>query len=169
MIKVVKCRVELVEQLCRAHGCSRFVSFLPFLTIYRGPDVGLPCHRRRRRSFVDGHDALLTPPFSLFYLQLASILLCLTLGGFFWLDLVAQVVGNGLGWLVVLEGWCFGELPLPLITLIFFLSCRFNLSTGAATPFAPLVRPGRPPDPSLFPRRSSDLIRRSSPAALSIR
>ena len=76
-------------------GCTIFVSLLLFSAIIRGPDVGLQRRRRRRRSLVDGHDALLTPSFSLFYLQLASILLYLALGAFFWLDLVAQAVGNG--------------------------------------------------------------------------
>ena len=67
-------------------------------------------------------------------------------GNFFWQDLVAQGMGNGseMGWLVVLEGWYSGELP-PFISADFLLSCRFSLSTGSATLFAPLARPGQPP------------------------
>ena len=64
--KVTKQRVELADQLCRVSGCERLVSILPFVAISRGPIVGLPCHRRRRRSLVYGHDALLTVSLLLF-------------------------------------------------------------------------------------------------------
>ena len=154
--------------MCRAHGCSRFVSFLPFLTIYRGPYVGLP-RRRRRRSLVDGHDALPVPPFSQFQLKLASMLLYLSPGAFLagsHGSSDGKWVANGLDFGV--EG-CVSEFPLPFFSLIFFLSCRFGLSMTSATPSAPLVKRGRPSYPSPFPRQSSDLIRGSSPAALSIR
>ena len=56
---------------------------LTFLGHLLGSAVGLPCHRRRRRTRVDGHDAPLTIPLLLFCLLLASKLLYLALANFF--------------------------------------------------------------------------------------
>ena len=87
--KVTKRRVELAEQLCRVFGYPKFVSILLFLAILRGPNVGLPCNRRRRRLLVDGHDTLLPPPFSLFLISTCFYATCLALATFFgWISWV---------------------------------------------------------------------------------
>ena len=81
--------------------------------------------------------------------------------GFFWLDLMAQAMGNGwrMGWTLVLEGCSVSEFPLPFFSLIFFLSCRFCLSMRSATSSVPLVKRGRPPHSSPFHSLSNPLIR----------
>ena len=93
---------------------------------------------------VRSSTATTLPPRSYSCFIISDLLLyySVLLWGFFWLYLVTQAVGNGwrMGWLVVLEGWCFGELPLPLFSLtssVFFVgtvSLKDSLSSRAAVP-----------------------------------